>query len=397
MTGELRTQYKPFLDVSTADTGGVRVAVRQGPRARVDMAATREPMAFHRKLDGYRETPLREIPAVAAQLGLKRLLVKDETSRLRLPSFKVLGASWAVYRLLRERLSYAMPDDASFKEVRDAFSTLGPLTLVTATDGNHGRALARVGRLFGLNAHVLVPVGTASARIEAIRTEGASVEVVNGTYDDAVLIASALASETVLVVADTGWDGYERIPTWISDGYSTILWEIHDALQRGEEPLPELVVVQVGVGALMRAVVAYFRQLPMAAQPLIVGVEPETAACAFATAAAGELTEVPGPHRSAMAGLNCGRISTVALPALLGGVDAFVAIPDDAALTAVRALAREGIAAGETGAAGLAGLFALPETIWRRFGQRPERALLIITEGITDRASYEEILAQPAS
>src|SRR5215211_277719 len=62
------------------------------------------PLRFHRRLPGYEETPLVDAPGLADALGVGKVLVKDESSRLGLPAFKVLGASWAVYRALEERL-----------------------------------------------------------------------------------------------------------------------------------------------------------------------------------------------------------------------------------------------------------------------------------------------------
>src|SRR5262249_28453356 len=154
----------------------------------------------------------------------------------------------------------------------------------------------------------------------------ATVEVVEGSYDKAVETAAAMEGERAVVVSDTSWDGYERIPIWISEGYSTMFWEIDATLLRHDEPPPDLVAVQIGVGALARAVVAHYRRSELSLQPTIIGVEPVSAACAFETAVTGELVNVPGPHSSVMAGLNAGRVSTVALDALLGGIDAFMMI-----------------------------------------------------------------------
>jgi diaminopropionate ammonia-lyase len=247
--------------------------------------------------------------------------------------------------------------------------------------------------MFGFAARILVPNGMADARIAAIENEGASVDVIDGSYDDAVESAAAMANDDAVVVADTGWAGYERVPTWISEGYATIFWEIDDALQRSGDPQPDLVVVQIGVGALARSVVAHYRRGSRTKQPVIVGVEPITAAAALETAAAGKMAYVPGPHPSVMAGLNAGRVSSVALPALVDGVDVFVAISDDEARHAVRMLAQHSVVAGETGAAGLAALAACGETINRLTGLKRPSALVLVTEGATDPVSYAAVLA----
>ena len=182
------------------------------PARRVDghpAAAPSTAREFHRRLPGYAPTRVVDAPAIAVELGLARVSVKDESSRLGLPAFNVLGASWAVYRLLSERLGIE-PEWHDLDDLRAAFAPLGPLTLVTATDGNHGRAVAHVARLLGLHAAIFVPAGTARARIEAIESEGAPVTIVDGSYDDAVRTAAATASATAsgdtLVVSDTSWD-----------------------------------------------------------------------------------------------------------------------------------------------------------------------------------------------
>jgi diaminopropionate ammonia-lyase len=324
--------------------------------------------------------------ALAAELGLARLWVKDESTRLDLPSFKILGASWAVARLLVDRLGSTL-EVASLDELRVAVAPLGPLTLVAATDGNHGRAVARMARLLGYASTILVPAGTAQARIDGIESEGASVRVVDGTYDDAVAASAALAATDVLVVSDTSWEGYADVPRDVIAGYSTIFDEVDEQV---DEPI-DLVVVPMGVGALAAAVVDHY-----AARSLVVAVEPLTAACGQASARAGCPTVVPGPHDSIMAGLNCGEVSRVAWPLVERGVDLFVAIPDRAAEAAMRELAALGVVAGETGAASLAGLRALAahadEVGVRLVGRR---ALALCTEGATDPEAYERIVGSP--
>jgi diaminopropionate ammonia-lyase len=179
------------------------------------------PASFHRRLPGYAPTRVVDAPELADELGLAQVFVKDESERLGLPSFKILGASWAVYRLLVGRLGHE-PEWRSLDELRAGLAPLGPLTFVAATDGNHGRAVAHMARLLGYGARVLVPAGTAAARIEAIESEGAPVTVVDGTYDDAVRASAALAADDVLVVSDTSWEGYTEVPRTVIAGYATI-------------------------------------------------------------------------------------------------------------------------------------------------------------------------------
>jgi diaminopropionate ammonia-lyase len=373
-------------------------------------APDRAPLAFHRRMPGYVETPLVDAPGIAEALGVGKVWVKDESARLGLPAFKVLGASWAVYKALEERLpGGAFGIWETVEELKERLEPLRPLDLVAATDGNHGRALARVAGILGLGARIFVPEDMVAARREAIAGEGAEVVVVKGTYDEAVERSYEEAGERSLVVSDMSWPGYERIPSWVIEGYSTMLWEIDDELERRGEAGPDLVVVQVGVGAFAAAVTRHFRVPQRSRQPKLVGVEPAEAACLLESVAAGRIVSVPGPHDSIMAGLNCGRPSLVAWPTVSRGIDVLVAVDDGPVREAMRLTAASGIVSGETGAAGLGGLFEL----LRRGGESPDqeenarralgvggesRVLLFNCEGATDPDRYRELVgvARPA-
>jgi diaminopropionate ammonia-lyase len=378
---------------------------------------SRAPLEFHRRLPGYAPTPLVEAPALAAALGIGKLWVKDEAVRLGLPAFKILGASWACYLALQDRMGGALGPWNTLGELAALLEPLRPLTLAAATDGNHGRAVARMAALLGLAARIFVPAGMAAARIRAIEGEGAQVMVVDGTYDEAVALAAEQASPRCLVISDTAWPGYETIPRNVIAGYSTIFWEIDDELARRGEPPPDLVAVQIGVGALAAAVVRHyrsdegrmtnddhhiFRPSSFVFRPRIIGVEPTRAACVLESMRAGRMVELPGPHDSIMAGLNCGTPSPVAWPLVSAGIDLFVAIEDTRAEQAMRALAEAGVVAGETGAAGVGGLLELltgPDATHVRaaLGITPaSTALVISTEGATDPDAYARIVGRPA-
>ncbi|HEX6422484.1 MAG TPA: diaminopropionate ammonia-lyase [Acidimicrobiales bacterium] len=370
--------------------------------------------AFHRRLPGYAPTPLRDVPGLAAEAGVQRVLVKDESSRMGLPAFKILGASWATYRVLCERLG-GEPEWSTLDDLAAMVAgRLGPLRLVAATDGNHGRAVARMARLLGLRSTIVVPDGTAEARIEGITSEGAEVVVSPGTYDDAVTLSAGMAGDRDLVVSDTSWPGYEDPPRWVIEGYATIFAEIEAQLvemgldapglevtETGVEvpgaPVVDVAVVPLGVGALGASAGACLRagRAP-GSGPLLIGVEPDTAACVAAAVEAGHVVEVPGPHRSIMAGLNCGLASILALPTVTATFDAFVAVDDERCRRAVRALADAGLDVGETGAAALAGLTAVVEE-HRAEVPIPKDAtvLLLVTEGVTDPANFERIVGRP--
>ena len=355
------------------------------------------PVTFHQSLPGYAPTPLVRAPRLAAALGIREAWVKDESSRLGLPAYKILGASWATYRELETRFGpfspWSTPDDLS-RELRDRAPR--PLTLVTATDGNHGRAVARVARWLGLAAHVLVPEAMVPPRIRAIQDEGARVDVIAGTYDDAVEAAARLEGPGHLVISNTSWDGYVRVPGWIVEGYGTIFHEIDEQLAAIGERQPDLVAVQMGVGSLAAAVVRHYRAPERSTR--VVGVEPTRADCVLRSLLAGQMTEAPGPHDSIMAGLNCGHTSPLAWPLLRDGLNASLAIPDDRAMQAMRLLALDGVVSGESGAAGAGGLLELltgpraPELREALDITEDSRVLVISTEGATDPDAYARIV-----
>ena len=224
-----------------------------------------EVRAFHASLPGYAPTPLAGVPALAAELGVGRLFVKDESARLGLPAFKVLGASWAV----RQVLARPGPDGAAppadpppgLAGLRALAARWPGLVLVTATDGNHGRAVARMARLCGASARVFVPAVTEPATRAAIAAEGAEVVQVAGSYDQAVAAARRWAEgrPAAALVQDTAWPGYERIPGWIVEGYSTLFAELDAQLAAAGTGSPALVAVPVGVGSLAQACVAHYR------------------------------------------------------------------------------------------------------------------------------------------
>ena len=366
-------------------------------------SASRDTAAFdvHRRLPGYAPSPLLACPQIAQRLGVGEVWVKDESWRLGLPAFKMLGASYAIYCALRDRLGR----DVAWRDVvelRAALVDLGPLRLAAATDGNHGRAVARMAKLLGYGASIYVPEGTTPARIAAIESEGASVSVVPGDYDDAVRRSAQDESDSCLVVSDTSWPGYEQVPTRVVEGYSTIFTEVSRQLADARADEPTTVIVPIGVGALAAATVSYYKPADGAGPtPMLIGVEPATANAVMASIRAGHMVTVPGPHTSIMAGLNCGTPSQVAWPLVSRGIDAVVSIADGWACRAMRELADAGVIAGETGAASLAGLTAIVESEqsaqWRKSLRLDgaARVLVLCTEGATDPQAWSRIVGKP--
>lgn len=352
--------------------------LREGARDWVDAAAGTGARGFHQSLPGYAPTPLVSLPGLAAELEVGAVRVKDESSRLGLPAFKILGASWAVARVVAERTG-AATDLASLR----AAAAGSGLRLVTATDGNHGRAVAHMAALLGLSATVFVPEVMSGPAADAIAAEGAEVVRLDTDYDAAVAAAARFAGEGPdrELVQDTAWEGYQQVPGWIVEGYDTMLDEVDEQLPGP----PDLVAVPVGVGSLAQAVVAHYRR-PGVPHPALLSVEPDTAACALRSLAAGAPVTVD-TAATVMAGLNCGTVSAAAWPVLREGCDAAVAVTDAATLRAVGDLAALGVSSGPSGAATLAGVRAALTTPERRAGlgiDATSTVVLLSTEGRAD-------------
>jgi diaminopropionate ammonia-lyase len=315
--------------------------------------------SFHRALDGYGPTPVRELSDAARELGLAAVLVKDESARLGLPAFKILGASWATERALREQT------DAR--------------TLVAASAGNHGRAVARVAALRGLGCRVFVPSRALAARRRGIEGEGAEVVVVEGAYEDAVAAAREEARKPdCLLVADVGSDGPAA---WVIDGYATLFAEAHG------QAAYDLLLVPVGVGSLAAAAARHGAAVGVP----VIGVEPATAACLTASLVSGHPTPVATPG-TVMAGLDCAEVSEAAWPSLRAGIHGTITVTDDETRGAMVELGAHGLSIGESGAAPLAALRLLSaDPSCRPLREAVElgphsRVLLIATEGRTGGA-----------
>ena len=406
--------------MTTAPTWICRPAARQWRALEPETAAP----GFHAELPGYRPTDLTELPALAEELGVGRVFVKDESTRMGLGAFKVLGASWAVARLLSDE-----GDRVTLDGLRRA-AAARPVELVTATDGNHGRAVAWMARLLGLDARVFVPDVVPERARAAIAAEGATVTVAGGSYDEAVARAASYAGEGRragyadagqpaagggrVLVQDTAWAGYEDVPGWIGEGYGTLLAELDRQFAERELAGPDLVSVPTGVGSLAQAVVTHYRrgervlsdvgdvsgpegdevpEVPevsaasgVSGVPGVLAVEPESAAGVLASLHAGARVSVP-TGGTVMAGLNCGSPSSLAWPVLAGGLDAAIAVPDHLATAAGADLGRLGVWSGPSGAAALAGVRAAltgPGSAGRRAGlgvSASSVVLLISTEG----------------
>ncbi|KAI1103399.1 tryptophan synthase beta subunit-like PLP-dependent enzyme [Jackrogersella minutella] len=311
-------------------------------------------LAFHKTVPDYNETALHSLPDLAAELGLGHVLVKDESDRFGLPAFKILGASWAVYRAVASRLGVS-DATAPLADIGARAREAG-VTVVTVTEGNCGRAVARMAAThLGIPTRVFVPSSMDERTRGKIRSEGAEVVVVAKSYDGVVPVAlkEAREDEKVIVVLDVSVEGCDDVPRYFVQGYSTMLAESDRQVREltGGRPATHA-FVPVGAGSIGEAVTAHFkRRGPVA----VVGVEPTTAACLMESLKAGTSVSVPTGD-TIMCGMNCGTLSTTAWPVLRDGVDAGVVVSDVEAHRAVQELHNRGILAGPCGASTLAAL-----------------------------------------
>lgn len=350
---------------------------------------------------GYAPTPLRALAGLAKSLGLGAVSYKDEGRRFDLGSFKALGGAYAVLRLLQRQVAAATgatPSSAELLAGRHREIAEG-VTVTCATDGNHGRSVAWGAGIFHCRAVIFIGAGVSEGRRAAIARYGAEVLRVPGSYDDAVRHAAAEAARNGwTVISDTSYAGYTEIPSDVMHGYGVMADEAFEQMPER----PTHIFIQAGVGGLAAAVAARSWQRWGVDRPRLVVVEPMQADALYRSIAAGKLVTVTGDLDTVMAGLSCGEVSLIAWDVLRLAVDDVIAIPDAAAIDAVRLLAdgRAGdppLVAGETGVAGLAGLIAVfsDGAIARALGlDRASRVLLFGTEGATDPEIWTRIVGR---
>ena len=366
-------------------------------------SATARAVAFHRSLPDYAPTPLADLKRLSAGLGLGRLAVKDESTRFGLNAFKGLGASYAVACYLAQYLGLSEGEMTYENLTKPEYrEQLRKVTLVTATDGNHGRGIAWAAKIFGVFAHVFMPKGSSTERLANIRGLGAEASFTTYNYDDTVRHAANLAKEKGWVlVQDTAFEGYTEIPRWIMQGYTTLA---HEAVEQYAEP-PTHIFLQAGVGSMPGAIAGYFAAHDREKRPVVTIVEPNHADCIYRTAAAsdGERHIVTGEINSIMAGLSCGEPSPIAWEILKDYADHFVSVPEWVAAKGMRILGNPldddpRVVSGESGAVTTGLVAELMQNrsldyLRDRIGlNKDSRILCISTEGDTDRTNYRRVV-----
>jgi diaminopropionate ammonia-lyase len=349
--------------------------------------------------DNHSPTPLHTLPALASALGVGALDVKDEGFRLGLGSFKALGGSYAVTRLVLEEASQQLGRAVDIAELHapEVREVTSAMMVACATDGNHGRSVAQGAQLVGAKATIFVHCGVSEERVAAIAKFGAQMIRGEGTYDDSVAESARVAAEKGwIVVSDTSWPGYERIPGLVMQGYTAM---VRETLRQLPET-PTHVFVQAGVGGVAAAVAGHLAIEFGDRRPTFTVVEPARAACLYETARAGHPVKIEHGEPTVMAMLECYQPSLVAWRVLSRVADAFMTVDEEDAVAAMNRLARPvggdpAIVAGESGGAGLAGLIraAADTRIRLALGlDETSRVFLINTESATDPERYAELV-----
>lgn len=367
---------------------------------------SRKTRKFHQQIPGFHISPLKSLTNLAQMHGLGRIWVKDESSRLSLNSFKVLGGSYAVYKFIQQKLG--VEKELTYERMisPEVQAELGEITFATATDGNHGRGVAWAASKLGHKSVVYVHRDTSLPRIEAIRSYGAKVTIVDGNYDDAVKQVSLDAKKHGWqIISDTSWPGYQEIPIWIMQGYTTLVSETQEQLAAMGMIKPTHIFVQAGVGALAASVIGHYHSLFKKDAPICVVVEPEKAACLYDSMVIndGEPHNFAGELDTIMAGLACGDPSPIAWEVLTEAADCFIACPDFVAAKGMRVYAvplkdDPFIVSGESGAVTLSTLMYIMENPALEKLKKElkldhnSNVLLINTEGNTDPVQFRKIV-----
>ena len=362
---------------------------------------------FHKSFSEYKVTPLHSLNKLAKELGVSDIWIKDESYRFGLNAFKSLGGSYAIGKYVAQKLNMDI-SELSFEMLNRQYikEKLGDITFVTATDGNHGRGIAWAANQIGQKSVVFMPKGSSEIRLNNIKKEGAKAFITDLNYDDTVRLATKYANENNgVIIQDTDWDGYEEIPTWIMQGYVTLIDEAIDQINALYKGIPTHVFLQAGVGAFAGTVQGYLEYVFGNNRPITTIVEPSETACIFKSAEINDQKPhaVTGFMETIMAGLNCGEPNTIGWNILRDYSDMYISCPDYVAARGMRILANPlkgdtRVISGESGSVGLGVLsLILEEDRLKEIAEKlninkDSKILIINTEGDTDSENYKRIV-----
>ena len=290
-------------------------------------------------------TPLLRPRRLAERLGLPDLWLKDD-GRNPTASFKDRASALVVARA----------------------EQVGAQTVVTASTGNAGAALAGMAAAAGMPAVILAPRTAPPAKIAQLLIFGARVVLVEGTYDQAFDLTLEAAREFGWYCRNTGYNPFT------AEGKKTAAFEICEQLTalapRGAAgapwETPEAVVVSVGDGNIIAGLHKGFKDLLalgwIAQMPRLFGVQSEGSAAIFNAFAAGTetITPVRADTLADSIAVDLPRDGLRALRAATQTGGAYVAVPDAAIVQAIADLGRQAAVFAEpAGAAAYAGLARL--------------------------------------
>lgn len=367
----------------------------------------KEVRTFHHSFPNYKATPLVSLDNLAEDMGVNKIWIKDESYRFGLNAFKVLGGSYAVGKYISSKLGIDI-SELPFEKLRtnEIKEKLGIITFVTATDGNHGRGIAWAANQLGQKSVIFMPKYSSEIRLADIKKEGAEAVITDLNYDDTVRLADEYARDhDGVLMQDTAWAGYTEIPTWIMQGYSTIMDEILEQIKDLGHEKPTHIFLQAGVGSFAASMIGYLVNEFGDQWPVTVIIEPENAACFYKSALIndGKTHNITGFMPTIMAGLACGEPNMISWEILHEYSDAFVSCPDYVAARGMRILGSPlkddlKVVSGESGAVGLGLLsFILERNDLKELANilkidKASNILIISTEGDTDPENYRNIV-----
>ncbi len=360
-----------------------------------DLSEVRE---FYNNYKDYLKTPLVELNNLANELNVANIYVKDESYRFGTNAFKVVGALFAICKLLCGKYDLDI-GKITIDDIKNKIDK--NITFITATDGNHGKAVAWVSSLLGVKSIIYCPKGTVDARINNIKNVGGTVYVTDFNYDDTVQHANNIAKTNgYILVQDTAYENYLDIPVWIMQGYTQIAFEI-DIQMNGRKPTH--IFLQAGVGAMATGIISYYQNKYKNVAPTFVIVEPKVAGCIYESAKNENVYHVEGDMDTVMAGLACGVPTLIGIDIIKDFASGFIKCDDQIAILGTRLLyypkkGDQRIVSGESGSACVGAFYKIMtndkyvEVRNRLKIDKKSIVLFISTEGNTDPVSFENTI-----
>ncbi len=366
----------------------------------------RKVMNYHRSFEEYKETPLVKLPALAEEIGVSSIYVKDESKRFDLNAFKVLGGSYGIANCLAEKLGCDV-DEITIDMLRtpEMKEKLNDVTFITATDGNHGRGIAWTAKELGCKAVIYMPCDAVQSRVDHIKKLGVEVHKSDMHFDDTARFAFEESKRNGwIMVQDTTFDGYTDFSTWCMQGYTTMSCEAYAEMQRLEVK-PTHIFIQAGAGSLAGSVAGFFGSVYGEDRPVLTTIEANNCGCIKATAEAGDnrLHKVGGDLKTIMAGLSVGEACSVGWDVLDEYADAHAVCSDSVSAEGMRVLAApmgddQKIVSGESGSVGVGMLVEVMtnselEDVRKNLRLDENSVVLCFnTEGDTDPENYRKIV-----